>query len=369
MPKRILIIINTLNIGGAETFIMKVFRTIDRSKLVFDFLINDSAKGAYEDEVYQLGGVVYHGYFKVQHPFKNLYAMYSTVKKHCYKDVFLVTQHPIAFLDLAAVTLGGAKRRVVRSTNADCGGKLSHVLAAFSRPLLNFFTTVRVAPSKEAAKWLFGNSVVDKKGYTQLNNGLNLDLFAFNKASRDDFRTEFNLHGKTVIGHVGRFNHQKNHDFLIDIFAKYHETNPQSVLVLIGKGETEEHIRQKVKNIGLRDSVILTGVRSDIPRCLCGFDIFLFPSFYEGMPNTVIEAQVSGLPCVISDTITEDAKVTDLVQFETLQNEPVTWANRLKQIHLSKDRLEYKQLMQDNGYSIQDVAKNVMDLFSKKYSL
>lgn len=366
MPKRILVLINTLNVGGAETFLMKVLRTMNRDNFIFDFLINDRAKGAYEDEVLSLGGKVYHGYFKVQNPIKNLYNIYSTVKKGAYKDVFVVTQHPIAFLDLLMTLFGGATNRVVRSTNADCGGRISHIIAAFSRPFINMLTCVRVAPSKEAAEWLFGKDMIKKKGFHQLNNGLDLSMFTYSKDARNKFRAELGIANKTVIGHVGRFNRQKNHLFLIDVYAEYKKINPESVLVLIGKGETENIVKDKIAECGLQDSVILTGVRSDIPSCLSGFDCFLFPSLYEGMPNTVIEAQATGLPCVLSDSITRDAEITDLLKYISLTDNPRNWALSIKaSLRRTSDRFQYHLTLKQRGYSITDVTNEVQYLFSR----
>ena len=169
---------------------------------------------------------------------------------------------------------------------------------------------------------------------------------------------------KTVIGHIGRFNTQKNHEFLIDIFNEFHKRNSNSILVLVGKGNLEDKIKDKVKKLGLANNVLFLGVRKDIPELLCAFDLFLFPSFYEGMPNTVIEAQTTGLPCLISDSITEEAKVTDIVTFASLNDTASKWSdeclNILNRKYLSRE--EYAEIMKEKGYDTIDCANKFIKM-------
>lgn len=365
MSKRVLIIINTLNVGGAETFIMKVFRSLDKNKMIFDFLVCEKEKGVYEEEVVSLGGHVYHGCYKVKNPFKNQYFIFKTVKDGRYKTIFVFSQHPIVALDLLAAKIGGAKKRVVRSTNSACGGKLSRVIAAITRPLMNMLITERIAPSKEAALWLFGKQILNKNKYTLLNNGLDLKTYTYNDLFRCQFREELSIKNELVVGHVGRFNFQKNHFFLINVFDVFHRKNPNSKLVLIGNGETKLQVVERVKELSLEDNVVFLDVRSDIPYCLSGFDVFLFPSLYEGMPNTVVEAQACGLPCLISDTITKDACITDLVVMQSLSESPQDWAVNLEKLIIRDiDRQSYGSVMRNHGYSIEDVCKKLYLILS-----
>lgn len=364
MAKKVLVIINTLNVGGAETFLMKIFRSIDKDKIIFDFLVSEPIKGIYEDEVKKMGGKVYYGYYKVQHPLKNWLSIVKTVKIGNYKSVFIFSQHPIVFFDLLACILGGATQRVVRSTNSHCGGYFYKYVAYVLRPFMNLLISTRVAPSKEAAVWLFGKSIIEKKGYLQLNNGLDLNLFSYKERERKLFREENELLYKTIIGHIGRFNAQKNHFFLIDVFNEYLALNSNSVLVLIGNGELKDAVEKKIKSLNIQDKVILFDVRSDIPKCLCGFDLLLFPSIYEGMPNVVIEAQSTGLPCLVADSITNDAKVTDLVNFISLGQKPTVWAHKISLIlKIKNERAKYKYDLCNSGYSISSVSRIVQEIF------
>ena len=171
----------------------------------------------------------------------------------------------------------------------------------------------------------------------------------------DKIRREFSLEGKTVIGHIGRFNKQKNHAFLLEVFAKIHQSNPNVVLLLVGKGELEQQICQQAQQLGVENSVIFTGVRQDVPALLSAMDVMVFPSFYEGMPNVIIEAQATGLHCVVADTITKTANISGLVEYLSLSKSAQEWAD----CALSKVDLERKNMNDafiKHQYDIQSVA-------------
>lgn len=364
MAERILVLINTLSVGGAETFVMKVFRATDPQKYVYDFLINDQAEAVYEKEVIQLGGKVYHGYFKVEHPFKNLWAIYKTVKKGGYKKVFVFSQHPIVFLNLLMAAMGGAKNRVVRSTNSACGGKASTLLASICRPLMNHLVTKAVAPSKEAAEWLFGKRKVKKGQVAILKNGLDLNEYYYSENLCEKVKAELGYDKDDfVVGHVGRFNQQKNHLFLIDVFAALHKKNPKAKLMLLGKGETMPEVEKKVKEYGLTDVVSFMGVRSDVSRCLHAMDVFVFPSLYEGLPNVIVEAQATGIPCMLSDTISKEVGFTKLVRFESLQTSADEWAEKVLCLVKEQPKYDTRKEVEYNGYSISSTVAFLETLF------
>ena len=366
MAERILVIINTLSVGGAETFIMKVFRATDPNKYVYDFLINDQNEGAYEKEVVSLGGKVFHGYFKVEHPIKNLTAIYKTVKREGYKKVIVFSQHPVVFLNLLFAALGGAKVRVVRSTNSACGGHSSKLLAAVFRPLMNTLVTQAVAPSKEAAEWLFGKKKVKQGEVKILKNGLDLNEYYFSDSVRKEARQELGYSDDDfVVGHVGRFNQQKNHLFLIDIFAALHKLNPRAKMMLLGKGETMDAAKARVAEYGLTEQVKFLGVRSDVPRMLNAMDVFVFPSLYEGLPNVIVEGQAVGVPCLIADTISPEVGITPLVGFESFSSSPEEWARRAIALVKEQPRRDTKKEIQDSGYSIDSTVYYLETIFDK----
>ena len=354
-PIHVLVIIASMNIGGAETFIMKVFRNIDREHVMFDFMVNDQAQGSYDEEIRMLGGQIYQGEFKSKNPLKSFYRIYKIVKEKNFHVVLRVSEHPLAFVDLLAAKLGGAKKLMVRSTNTKAGGSLSSLMAALSRPLLNALATVKLTPSTEAGVWLFGEKQMEHKRVMLLKNGMDLGIFCYNKNIREQMRKELRIENCFVIGHVGRFHEQKNHRFIIQIFNEIKKECPSSILFLVGEGEIQKEIEKYVDSLGLSGAVFFLGKRMDIADLMQTMDVFLFPSFYEGMPNAVLEAQAMGLPCVISDTITNEVKVTDLVTMLSLREDAKTWCDCIM-AKMGMERRDTKVELEKEGYSIKEVA-------------
>lgn len=361
--KRVLCIIGSMDAGGAETFLMKLLRNLDRSQYCMDFCVNQE-ENLYAGEIQALGGRIYVVPTKSQGLLKCFRATRDLVRSQGYESVMRVNEHSLSVLDLLAARAGGAKKLIMRSSNASSGSKKSILLHRLFKFLPMLVPDVKIAPSELAAEYTFGKRAVRKHQVCKLPNALDLSLFAFDAEKRTRYRADLGLEDKLVIGHVGRFNEQKNHDFLLDVFAQFHKTHVNSVLVLIGNGELEEKIRQKAKDLGIAESVRFLGVRRDVPELLCAMDAFLFPSFYEGMPNTVIEAQTTGLPCLISDRITPEARVTDLVQFASLDQTPEHWAQQLGSMAEKKpaDRSLAAPKMRAEGYDIRSCAERFQQL-------
>lgn len=363
-PSRILIITNTIDAGGAETFLMKVFRTIDRSRFVFDFLINKKNSTFYLDEIHALGGQVYYGESKSRNPIQSFLCIKKLVKQNDYKTVFCIAVHPIGFIDLLAAKIGGANKLLIRSTNSNAGGSISNFLAVLSRPFVRMLADAMFAPSKEAACWLFGQNVVENNENNRvviLNNGVDTSLFTFRESRRDVARENLGIKENTlVVGHIGRFNRQKNHLKLIDVFCSIKSMNGNSKLVLVGEGELIDEVRHYVYDKDLTNDVLFLGIRKDIPDLLCAFDVMVFPSLYEGMPNTIIEAQAIDLPCIISDTISKDVVITNRVEQLPLSANDIIWAEtaiRSKSLKRGDNSSE----IDNAGYSI----KSTTNLLSK----
>ncbi|MBQ4153932.1 MAG: glycosyltransferase [Clostridia bacterium] len=231
-----------------------------------------------------------------------------------------------------------------------------------SRFLYGRYVDVKFAPSDLAAEYTFGKKAVAKGQVAQLHNAVDLNIYHYYPEERISIRKELGIEGKKVIGHIGRFMHQKNHSFLLDIFNEIKKKEPNAVLLLVGgNGDLEPMVRQKISDLRLEDSVVFAGIRSDIPQLLSAMDVFVMPSFYEGMPNTVIEAQATGLPCIISDTITKQANITDLVEYLPLSEPTSIWADRAIAV-INDTRKETKQNFIDNKYDIEGVAKQFVKL-------
>jgi glycosyltransferase involved in cell wall biosynthesis len=339
---------------------MKLYRALPPDEYQFDFLVSVEG-GCYSQEVLARGGRI----FAIPERRKDFpgacRGIYRTVKENQYDVVLKLAENSLAVTDLVAAKLGGAKTLAVRSCNAPTGmsraGRSVHTLL---KPLLNAVSTVKLAPSDLAAAFMFGKRTAEKRAHL-LHNGVDLTVFRYDAEGKAEIRREFGLEGKLVVGHVGRFHKQKNHRFLLEVFAKIRARREDAVLLLVGTGDLEDQIRQQICDLGLEDAVIFTGQRFDIPRLLSAMDVFVFPSFHEGMPNTVIEAQATGLPCVIADTITREADITGLVQYLSLERTPEDWA-RTALSAVNGERVDTTQAFMDHGYDIERVAKELMQL-------
>ena len=358
--KRLLCIVDSMNVGGAETFMMKLYRQFDREKYQLDFIVSE--RGAYALEIEALGGKIHVVPPRTKQCFQAFKEIKKIVKENNYKYILKLASSPKAVFDLSAAKAGGAEIMSVRSCNASTDESFIKRLFDFiCRPFFRKIISVKIAPSDLAAKYTFGKKAYRRGEVHILHNALDLNVYSFDEQTRNHIRKEFSISDNVrVIGHVGRFSKQKNHTFLLDIFSEIHKKNPDTVLMLVGKGELEDKIKEKIKALNLEDNVIFTGVRSDIPALLSAMDVFVFPSFYEGMPNTVIEAQATGLPCLIADTITKEANVTGLVRYMPLKA-PEEWAKEALNM-ISDTRMQTKKIMIENGYDIESVSKEFVRL-------
>jgi glycosyltransferase involved in cell wall biosynthesis len=355
--KSIVCIVSSLDAGGAETFLMKIARSLPTEEYRLDFIVS-VGNGCYTQEVLARGGKIYEIPQRTKNPFGAFYGIMKTVKANQYDTVFKLGEHSLAVMDLIAAKMGGAQHLVLRSCNAPTGlSWKARFIHNFFRPILNHVATAKVAPSQLAADFMFGKNADVKL----LNNGVDLEFFRYRPEEGASFRRELGIEKKLVVGHIGRFHPQKNHRYLLEIFKELHQCRQDSVLLLIGTGGLEKQIREWISEMGLQDAVVLAGQRFDIPAALSAMDVFVFPSFHEGMPNTVIEAQATGLPCVIADTITRDADLTGLVQYLPLSCPPSEWAK----CAIEASALQRKDTATDfrsNGYDIESVAKNFISL-------
>ncbi len=356
--KRLLCIVSTMNTGGAETFLMKVYRQLDKTRYQMDFCICNLEKNFYEDEIIKMGGKIYHLPMKTKNPLKYTWQLFNLVHSNKYNYILRLGSTIFETIDLYIAMLAGAKIRVLRSCNANAVfSSILIKLHKIFRKLIMKVANVKIAPSDLAAKFTFGNT----NDVHILNNGLDTKLFKFSFEKRNEIRHNFNSKNNFIVGHVGRFNFQKNHKFLLEIFAEIKKQKENAVLWLIGKGELENEIKKQAEKLKVLKSINFLGVRSDIPNLLSAMDVFVFPSLFEGMPNTVIEAQTNGLPCLITDTITTQAKQTEIVKFMSLKQTPLEWANKAVEF-ASIQKIENRQQefikIKQSGYDIKEVAED-----------
>lgn len=362
--KKVLCLIGSMDTGGAETFLMKMYRALDKAKYQMDFCINVQRPCFYEEEIKSLGGKIYRIPSKSEDVVEFKKELFNVVKNNKYEYVFRITSNALGFLDLKIAKKAGAKVCSGRSSNSSDGDSLKVKIAhRLGRILYNKYVDVKFAPSVLAAEYTFGKKAYRKGQVELLHNGVDLNVFKFNEEDRKAIREEFNISDeKVLVGHVGRFMTQKNHAFLLDVFSEIKKKNNNAILMLVGgNGDLEGQVRAKITKLGLDECVIFAGVRSDVPQLLSAMDVFVFPSFYEGMPNTVIEAQATGLPCVIADTITKEADITGLVQYLSLNEPSEKWASVALEL-VSKERKNTKSDFINNKYDIESVVQEFVRL-------
>lgn len=361
---RVIHSVSVMNRAGQETFLMNLFRRLDREQIQFDFLCAEQRPGDYDGEIAALGGHIFYlppvtaGGLRKHWQFMR--HLSQTLKAHpC--DVFHVhTHHALdAVKEVLAAKAAGVKTVVVHCHST---GAQFHITAhKLCRVLLSLLPAKRFACSRAAGHWMFCG-----EKFTVIPNGIDPDAFRYDASVRADVRQEFGWDGKRIVGHVGRFTQAKNHRFLIDVFEKLHEKQPDAQLVLIGEGELEEDIRALVAQKGLTESVSFLGVRNDLPRLYSGMDLFLFPSLFEGLGIVLIEAQACGLPVLTSDAIPPEAFVTDIIRSLALSESAQTWADKAQQMLCdAAPRGNTHEAIAEAGYDIRRLAADLKKVYGR----
>lgn len=366
-PIRVAHIIGKWLGGGVEAVVMNYYRHIDRSKIQFDFLCDEDSTNIPYEEIEQLGGRVilippYQKVFKYQ---KELIRIF---KENNYK---IVHSHinTLSIFPLRAAKKAGVKVRIAHShstTNKKEWKK--NLLKQVLRPFSKVYATNYMCCSELAGRWLFGDKTYDSGQVYLLNNAINLDKFKYNEKLRKEKRKELGISDDTlVIGHIGRFVAQKNHTFLIDIFNEVHKKNPNSLLLLVGQGPLKEEIENKVKELKLNDSVRFLGQRNDANELYQAFDVFCLPSLYEGLPVVGVEAQASGLLCILSDAMTKETKVIESTKFNSLKNNSLNWADLILNSMKNYKRNDTSGEMTENKFNIEVEEKYLEKYYSNLF--
>lgn len=346
-PIRVLVLDTVMDRGGAETMIMNYYRQIDRSKIQFDFLVNRPYEAAYEKEIQELGGKI----FRMCPLYPQYFGRYKKevrefLKAHPEYQIIHSNLEERSYFALKEAKKLDIPVRISHSHNAPRGFDLKSIIRYYFRANLKPQVTHMFTCGEEAGIWLYGKKQQDQ--VIMMNNAIDAKLYQYHPAVEEEMRKELGLEGKFVIGHVGRFFPQKNHTFLIDIFAKVYQQNKNAVLLLVGGGELETEIKEKVEELNLTEVVKFLGVRSDIHRLMQAFDVFILPSLFEGFPVTMVEAQAAGLPCIISDQVPPQCAITKNVEIISLKQSPQQWAEHLLTYQNTKKQNTYETIVKQN---------------------
>ncbi len=362
-PIRILHCFGRTDIGGAETMVMNIYRNIDRDKVQFDFVIHTKDNCAYDNEIISLGGSVYHvPRYKIFNHFTYLKAWDKIFKK--YKDRWVILHAHV--LTTAGFYLRVAKKNgiiTIAHSHTNYWGNILSKAKIISRYLLKNNSDYLFACSEPAGFWLFGK----KEAFVIIKNAIDLSKFVFDQNKRNKKRNEFQIEDKFVLGHIGNFIYYKNHDFIIEIFKAVYDKNEQAILMLVGDGNLRHDIEKKVHDLGLTDKVIFAGVRSDVPDLLQAMDVFIFPSLHEGLGLVTIEAQATGLHCIVADTIPKEAYVTELIEAESLKAPANQWAENILKYANGYLRIGKTELIKTKGYDIVETAKWLENFYLKEH--
>ena len=356
-PVRILHVVTYMGRGGLETMIMNYYRRIDREKVQFDFLTHRDFEADYDAEVLSLGGHIYH--LPVLNPFSNTYkrALHDFFQSHPEYKVIHVHQDCLSSVILKVARENGVEVRIAHSHSSNQDKNIKYPIKLYYKRKISKYATHLISCGKDAGNWMFGGAE-----FEVLNNAIDVKAYVYNSKKRQDMREKLGIRENTLlVGHVGRFFETKNHAFLIDIIAKLSK-RMDAKLLLVGDGVLREVIEDKVKQAGLEDKVIFTGVRKDVVDLMQAMDVFVFPSLYEGLPVTMIEAQAAGLPCIISDGVSRECIKTDMVRQVSLKESIDKWIEEI----LDAVKMERKNTYEDikgSGYDIEENARVLQSFY------
>lgn len=319
-PIRVLHITGAMFPGGYENFIMNLYENIDRSKIQFDMVVHARKENDYVPKIESMGGHVYELPRLTRKPFSSLYKLYKLVKENKYPIVIRHTSNALVTPQLLVSKLAGAYT-ICHSHNETDPKLLAHKLGKL---LMNCSVDERLACSEKAGVWMFSN-----KKFQVIHNAIDINKFSYNPDHANLIKAEFGFENSTVYGNVANFIQSKNHLFLLKIYKDISLLDDSARFLCVGDGTLRKDIEDEIHRLGLDDKVILTGIRGDVEKIMSCLDVLVFPSFFEGLPLTLIEAQISGLPCLISDSITSDVIITDgIVEKQSLETASIGWAKK-----------------------------------------
>ena len=345
--------------GGVESVVMNYYRNIDRNKVQFDFICDEDSKYIPREEIEKLGGkiILIPPY---QKPFKYHNELKKVLKEGNYK---IVHSHisTMSFFSLWAAKSAEVPVRIVHAhSTTNKQEKKKNLMKQVLRPFSKVFANRYFCCSELAGRWLFGNKTYNQGKVYLLNNAIDVDKFKYNEKVRKAKRKELNIKDKDlVIGHIGRFVKQKNHEFLIDIFNEIHKQNKNTILLLAGDGPLKEEIQNKVKELGLEKNVQFLGQRNDANELYQAMDAFVLPSLYEGLPVVGVEAQAAGLPCFLSTDMTKETKVLDSTQFISLTHDTKYWADKILKEVKTFERKDSSREITDNNFNIKKEIRKI----------
>lgn len=360
-PYRVLQVVAVMDRGGTETMLMNHYRALDKTKVQFDFLVHYPKRGAYENEIEAMGGLIFRAPAIRPWSYPTYFKWLSTFFKNHASDYIAVHAH---IQENSGFALYYAKKhgiihRLMTSHTAPKSIDYKILFRRFANIYSKKNVTDRLACGIAAGKYLYG-----KKDFKIVRNAINTEAFAFNEGIRNRKRKELGIaDNEILIGHVGRFDTPKNQTYIVRIIENYIKNNNTDIkAALVGTGTLQPQIKQQALDLGISDNILFLGSRSDVNELLQAFDIFLMPSIYEGLPVSVIEAQTAGLPCILSDTIDKDCDITGNVSFLSLNQPLDDWCDAINKA-AAITRADTTDIIAQAGYDVHNNLNVLLPLY------
>jgi len=365
---RILHSVSNMDRAGIETMLMNYYRYIDRSKVQFDFLCNKKKPGAYDEEIKTMGGRIYHtpGLNPAKYP-AYLKFMRNLFQKHPEYKIVEAHNGALGVYALHAAKVCKIPMRIFHAHGASITKDWKLPIKLVCKALLPANMNEHYSCGVEAARCYFGEKVVQGHNYELIPNAIKVSDFIFDSRTRERIRKENGLNSKHVIGHVGRFMAQKNHMFLLDVFAEVHKRDTNAQLVLLGDGELMEFVRQKAEKLQLKESIMFVGNVGNANEWYQAFDCFVLPSIWEGLPVVGVEAQAADLPCIFSARVTKEIGLSERARFVGIDEPLEKWATAIEEALQQTIRVDRTRLITEKHYNIEKEAIGLQERYLRLY--
>lgn len=357
---RVLQAVNIMDRAGLETMLMNYYRSIDKEQVQFDFLTHRSDKGAYNEEILSMGGRVFYAPRLYPQNYRNYYQyMERFFKEHPEYQIIHSHIDTMSAFPLYAAKQNHVPIRISHSHTSKLDVDIKLPIKYLAKLAVPKVANIYCSCGKKAGEFLYG-----KKVSKLIYNAIDLDGFKFDKSQRLTKRAELGIEDEFVIGHVGRYCYIKNQMFLIDILVELLKKKSNAKLLLIGKGEDESILRKKVSDLSLEEKVHFLVDRSDVKELYQTMDVFVMPSVFEGLPVVGVEAQANGLPCVVSDSISDEILLTDVVYTMNLKQSAEAWAEKILTISKKRSENSINQL-RAKGYDVKIEADKLLKWYQR----
>lgn len=364
-PIKILCVVTQMNKGGMESRLMEIYRNLDRSRIQFHFYTFRLDSGNYDEEIKGLGGEIYYSKpLSIRNAIFIPTRLKSFLINHPEYQIVHAHMNQWCGLILKGAKLASVPIRIAHSRTALTNTSFKNFIKNIIKIPTNKYSTHKFAVSKKAADWLFGRELGNE--VKVVPNAIDSEKYKYNNMKRKQIREVLELNDDFALMHVGNIRQEKNHKFIIRIFKDILVNIPNSKLILVGKDHLNGDIHNLAKKMGIYNNIKFLGLRDDVADLLQAADVFVFPSLYEGLPGAVLEAQASGLPCVISDTITHEVIITPLVVQHSLEDEMNKWVQSLLDSRniVREDTMHY---FQENGFDIQSLSCKLTNFYEDVY--